>query len=359
MRLLDLLHRWTGGLIGLLLATLGLTGTLLVHKEAWLRWTVAHAADPQRQDVATLAAAAERLFAAPERPDSILFATEGFGLNRLSYAGEAGGYATQAGEVVARWNGVGDRPELWLFDLHHYLLSGETGATVAAIVGLIGLFFTLSGIMLWWRTRRTFAPRLLPKRLSAPAIVRHHRDLGILAAPLLIVSMLTGASMTLKPVSNLLLSPWSSAAEMKAATAAPEAEGGPAGEIDWRRLIATARAHYPDAEVRTIRLPDGPGGLILMRMRQPAEWLPNGRTLLWFDPADGRLVDDRDALAMPKGSQLFNLLYPIHAAKVGGLPYRLVMTLSGLALTLLGSLTMLSFWSRRLRRRPARPPLPA
>jgi uncharacterized iron-regulated membrane protein len=96
-----------------------------------------------------------------------------------------------------------------------------------------------------------------------------------------------------------------------------------------------------------------------MRARQPAEWLPNGRTLLWFDPADGRLVDHRDALAMPAGSRLFNLLYPIHAAKVGGLSYRLVMTLSGLALSLLGSLTMLSFWSRRLRRRPARPPVPA
>ena len=355
--MLSLLHRWTGGLIGLLLALLGLTGTLLLHEDAWLRWTQPHAADVQRQDSETLARATERLLAGPDQPRSLLFATRSFGLDRLSYAGERGAYATQDGAITERWNSVSERPETWLFDLHHHLLAGGTGETVTGLAGLAGLLFVVSGSVLWWRTRRTFAPRLLPKRFSPPAIVRHHRDLGIVAAPLLFLSMLTGMMMVLDPVANALLSPFSSPAAMGAATAPPPAEGGTLGPIDWRALIGTVRRFHPDAEIRVISLPARPGGLILVRARQPAEWLPNGRTLFWFDPATGRLVDRRDALAMPLGSRLFNNLYPVHAAKVGGLPYRLVMTLSGLALTLLGSLVTWSFWSRKgqRRRQPRRP----
>ncbi|MFX6803769.1 PepSY-associated TM helix domain-containing protein, partial [Acinetobacter baumannii] len=87
-----------------------------------------------------------------------------------------------------------ERPELFLFDLHHHLLAGETGEIVAASAGLCGLFFVISGAILWWRTRRTFEFRLIPRRLSRPAILRHHRDLGIVFAPLLALVMFTGTT---------------------------------------------------------------------------------------------------------------------------------------------------------------------
>ncbi len=55
---------------------------------------------------------------------------------------------------------------------------------------------------------------------------------------------------------------------------------------------------------------------------------------------------------MPAGAQVFNGAYPLHAAKVGGLAYRLLMTVSGLALTLLGTLTVWTFWFKRPGARP-------
>lgn len=72
MKVVRQIHRWTGGLIGLLLALLGLTGTLLLHEDAFLRATVPHAADVQRQDAAILGAAATRIFGAEDRPRSIV-----------------------------------------------------------------------------------------------------------------------------------------------------------------------------------------------------------------------------------------------------------------------------------------------
>lgn len=346
MKTLRLLHRWAGGLIGLLLALLGLSGTLLVHEDAFLRATVPHAADGQRQDTAALAAAVTRVFAAEERPRSIVLATADLGLNRLSYKdSQQGAYADQEGRVVLAWTSIWKRPEVWLFVFHHYLFAGDVGKVICGVAGLVGLGFLVTGLILWWPTRRMFHLRVWPRMMKRAAIVHHHRDLGVLVAPLLIISLTTGAAMNLKWFSQALRAPFTAPSVMQQASAPPKIKGGaPAEDLDWAKVIGAAKARYPGAEVRIITPPAKAGGLISMRLRQQAEWLPNGRTMAWFDPADGRMVATRDAQTLPLGSRITNADFPLHAAKVGGLPYRLVMTVSGLAMTLLGTLAVVTFW---------------
>lgn len=118
-------------------------------------------------------------------------------------------------------------------------------------------------------------------------------------------------------------------------------------------MLSTASTRFPGAEFRILALPKRAGDPISLRMRQQKEWLPNGRTILWFDAQTGALLHVRDALAMPAGAQALNAVYPLHAAKVGGLAYRLLMTASGLALTLFGSLAVWSFWFQRPRPKAA------
>ncbi|WP_375420540.1 PepSY-associated TM helix domain-containing protein [uncultured Sphingomonas sp.] len=350
MRLLDLLHRWTGGIIGLVLALLGLTGVVLIHKNAWIG--VPHAGDPLLHDPGAIATATERLLAqSGKAPQGIIYASDGFGLHQLRFAGGGGAYANQAGAIVTRWISQRQRPELWIFDLHHHLFAGDIGETVIGISALCAIFFIVSGTILWWRTRRTFKPRLLPKRMSRPAILMHHRDLGIITAPLLLLSALTGAMMIFKPVAAIVVAPFSPPAAVARAMAPPKLISGPLAERpDWRRMLAAAQARFPDAEVRILALPRKPGDAITLRMKRAAEWLPNGRTTLWFDAADGRLLAARDALAMPAGAQVYNAAYPLHAAKIGGLAYRLSMTLSGVAMAMLGSFAVWTFWFKRRRK---------
>lgn len=347
MRVVDFLHRWTGGIIGLVLAVLGLSGVLLMHKDLWI--LVPHAGDPKIEDVRIIGATVERIMADPvARPQSIRLASEDFGLHQLQFDRGAGAYTDQAGQFVLRWDSQWSRPELWLFDLHHHLFAGEAGEIMAGIAGLIGIGFIVTGVILWWRLRKTFEFRLWPARMSRPAIVRQHRDMGVVIAPLLFLSLLTGAMMVLKPVSDLLLSPFSSPAEMRAAAAPPQVKGGPLAEhLDWAAMVNEAHRRFPDAAIRTVSLPRKEGDLISMRLRQPGEWLPNGRTTVWFAPEGGRFVAARDGLRLPLGSRIFNTLYPLHAATVGGLPFRLVMTVPGLGLTLLGTLAVWSFWFKR------------
>jgi len=114
------------------------------------------------------------------------------------------------------------------------------------------------------------------------------------------------------------------------------------------------RAQFPEAELRSISLPRKDNGLITLRMRALQEWLPNGRTTLWFAADTGKLVETRDATAFSLTLRAYNALYPLHAAKIGGLPYRLAMIFAGLALTLLGTLAVWSFWFKRPRQPDAR-----
>lgn len=349
MALLDTLHRWTGGFLGLVLAILGLTGAILVHRDAWIM--VPHAGDAQIQDTRLLAETTERLMANPAtRPQSITFADANLGVDRLDFGKGAGAYTDQAGTIVSQWQSQWARPELWLFDLHHHLFSGDTGETIIGIAGVAGLFFVVTGTILWWRTRKTFAFRPLPKRLSRPAIVRHHRDLGIVAAPLLVLSLLTGATLVFRPLTAVFLGP-AAPATIDAALKPPAgAKVALADHLDWRGMIIAARTRFPDAELRSLSLPRKGSGVVTLRMKRPAEWLPNGRTTLWFAADDGHLLAARDAASLSRVVAAYNILYPLHAAKVGGLGYRLVMTLSGLVLGLLGTLSVWSFWFKRPRR---------
>lgn len=345
MRTLLTLHRWVGAVFGLVLSLFGLSGALLVWKNQWLRWTLS-------DETGALATGAENLARIVQRAlqesdgeaNYIVFSSPDLAINLVSTGRHTGFYSDNLGNVIAHWASRLERLELWLFDLHHDLLLGPNGTILGGLLALLGLFFTLSGLFLWWRTRQHFSWPLWPTSFSRRDLARHHRNLGALFSPLLIVVMLTGLVMAWRPVALWLLSPFSSVDEMQAAVAPPAVTGGDFEDVDWAKIITRAQQTFPDGTLRLISIPQANGDLVGLRMKQPEEWLPNGRTLLWFDPQTGDLIESKNALTMPLGVRVNNLVYPVHAAKVGGIVYQLIMTLVGLVVTMLGSLVVCKFW---------------
>ncbi|MGN8001092.1 PepSY-associated TM helix domain-containing protein [Sphingomonas sp. 22176] len=335
MHLLALLHRWIGAIGGLLLALLGLTGTLLVWRDELT--FVPHAGDPVHADPASLAKAVASITSGPKPIDRITFAGDGLGVHQVVFRDGSGAYLSQAGETVAHWSSAWQRPELWLFDLHHRLLIGDTGETITGIAGLVGLFFVVTGILLWWRTRRRFRLRLWPMTMKPGAIVHHHRDLGVVAAPLLLVSLVTGVLMVFPALGGGLL------AETRSRPPRVEVRAG-RGSHDLRPLFEAAAATFPGAEFHRLQWPRKAGAPIALRLRQPFEWTPNGRTFVYADPDTLAIVGREDPATAGAAASIREKLYPLHAAKAGGLLWKLAMTGSGIALTLLGSLAVYAFW---------------
>lgn len=356
MRKLLILHRWIGAVFGLFLSILGISGSLLVWKYQWVRWTVEGAAAPAAVGAKNLAQIVDKAVAQSSAPvNSVLFGDQVIGVNLVSTGPQSGFYSDNLGNVVTSWVSRFERPELWMFDLHHDLFLDAPGLWLGGLLGLLGLFFTISGTILWWRTRRRFSLTIWPKSFSRRDLVKHHRNIGVVISPLLFVVMLTGLMMTWKPVTLLMLSVLTPVEEMKAAVASPEITGGKVASIDWEKIIGSAYEQFPEASIRLVRVPKKDGDLIGMRMKQPDEWLPNGRTLLWFDPQTGLLVDARSAFDLPAGVQANNMVYPVHAAKVGGIVYELLMTLLGLVVTMLGGFVVYRFWYDRAGRDAGRP----
>lgn len=348
MKTLSFLHRWSGGLIGLLLAILGLTGTILLWEDTWISLPGAH--DPVIERVETFGAVAER--AAAQGATRITFASDEIGLHQIAREGGAGSYVNQAGTTVASWSSQWQRPELWIFDLHHHLFSGEIGETIAGVAGMFGLLFVITGSILWWRSRRAFRWRLLPKKFQPGALVAHHRDIGILVAPLLLVSFMTGAGMVFPSASRVALSPLG---QMEARAKPPRAEPAP-GPAPIAAMLRQAKANFPEAQLRRLIIATKPGQAFAVRMRQPFEWNPNGRTALYFD-GRGQLLKVDNPASASRATAIFGTFYSVHTGKSGGLAWKLAMTLSGFGLTLLGSLATWSFWFRRAKRKTARRPL--
>lgn len=336
MRVLSLLHRWVGAIGGLLLALLGLTGTLLVWRNQLT--FVAHATDAVRADPAALARAVGAVSGASSPIDRITFAGDGLGVHQAIFADGSGAYVSQAGETVARWSASWQRPELWVFDLHHRLLLGDTGETLTGVAGLTGLAFVLTGIILWWRTRRRFRLRVWPATMKPGAIVQHHRDMGVVTAPLLLVSLVTGVLMIFPALGGpLLADPRARAPKVDSVRARPSPH-------DLKPLFTAAAAMFPGAEIRRLQMPRKPGTPVVLRLRQSFEWTPNGRTFVYADPVTLAILRSDDPATRGTAAALREKLYPVHAAKTGGIAWKLAMSMSGIVLTLLGSLAVYGFW---------------
>ncbi|KHK89945.1 PepSY-associated TM helix domain-containing protein [Novosphingobium malaysiense] len=336
MRLLTTLHRWLGATMGLILIVTGLSGSALVWESWWIGVPGARA--PVTGSVASLARSVD--IARDHHPGltRITFASEDIGLHQAAYLDGSGAYIDQSGNIAASWSSIWQRPELWLFDLHHYLFAGRFGEILVGTAGLICIFFVVSGIILWWRTRRTFSFRLWPRRLTRSAIVRQHRDMGLLLAPLLLLATITGAAMIFPQLSRAITAPWPDR------MAHPQSSPRRIAHDDWAALLTEARRTFPQAEIRRLQYSAGNGAAATLRLRQPFEWTPNGRTYLKVDRSGTVKIEAPDgSLDKQAISEKF---YPIHAAKVGGWVWKAVVTCAGLGLVMLGALATFSFWLR-------------
>jgi uncharacterized iron-regulated membrane protein len=218
--------------------------------------------------------------------------------------------------------------------------------TVVGVAGLAGVAFTLTGMILWWRTRRKFVFRLLPRSMKPGPIVHHHRDLGAVAAPLLLLSSATGALMVFESIERAFFGPRLEAREVTASA--------PPALRPLTSALYQAKARFPDAAIRRVSIPSEAGKPITVRLRQPFEWAPNGRTQLSFDAQSGALLSVQDPAEASTRASLQEKIYPLHSANVGGLPFKIAMTFAGLAMTVLGGFATYSFWFRKVSKRRRR-----
>lgn len=345
---LKTLHLWLGLTLGLLLALVTLSGSVLLFEQPLFAATHPALVARPLPDLATQGHALSVMLATPEArawrgvtlPDRDLPVWQA-----QERTGSRAYYDAATGALVWRRPARGDLL-LLLLDWHTHLLGGDVGETVLGIVACAGLFMLVSGVWLYWPGRRRALRHLRPH--TQPPLLRwasFHRVVGVVGLPLLIVMIGTGTTMAYRgAVRNGLAAAFAEPARPRPPKLPPVQ-----GAVDWAAVLSAAQAAAPDAAITRLMLPSKDNGTVVARLRRPGEWNPAGRSSLWLDPHTVTVVGGDDATTLGTGSRLANALFPIHSAAVGGLTWRIVASIGGLLPTFL-LVTGVLFWRRRLKR---------
>ncbi|PKP80030.1 MAG: peptidase [Alphaproteobacteria bacterium HGW-Alphaproteobacteria-18] len=345
-------HAWAGAVLSLLIAVLGLSGALLVFRKDYLRAVFPQAREPISLAPESLGPVIDRIEAAygPQGLQYVSLGDPDFGLHKAVLRDGGGAYLDAGGETVARWTKNG-RPEEWLFDLHHYLLAGNTGKLIAGAAGGAAILLAITGLIIVWPTLRMFAWRIWPKSALRRDLLAQHRDLGVIFALPILLIVFTGFSMVYSgPVRAVL-----KAVTFTPAEAPSERPAAGPGTTDWTATLTAAQTAFPGAVPRLASPPRAEGAPASLRLRQPGEWHQNGRTYVMMDPATNRPLATEDGRALPRADRVFNALYPLHSAGIGGRLYDLLSFLTGLALAVLGLAGTWTFLRKPKRKRKKKP----
>ena len=342
---------------GLLLASTGLAGSLLVFREPLDRWLtpglLVVRPGPVRVplqpilDKVARAHPADRVtrVRAPSREDSAYeIWLEHDGDERYVYADPYTGRIL--GERGARSYALG-----WLFFWHTRLLSGTAGQRAIGVLGVLLFTLAVSGIVLWWPRRgAAIGPSITVAMRSGWARVSYdlHRMVGFYASWLLLVASVTGLSLVFPLAFQRGLE---AATRSAPAPAAPRARTSPAlPALPLDSLLAIAERAQPGGAISYIYAASGePGSTVRVRKRLPGELHQNGKSFVYLDPRAGAVLLVEDGRIAPLGSRIYSALYPIHTGAALGLPTRLLTLLTGLAPTLLGITGVAIWWRRRSR----------
>jgi uncharacterized iron-regulated membrane protein len=243
-----IIHRWLGLALAPFLMVQALTGAVLVVHELTLP------APAATNPAGTGTAPASALIAAAQQ------ARPAFHVRRLYLPGSTGRtafaeMATTAGATAyAELDPASarslDAGALWRFpfraavQVHYRLADGTFGMIMVLITGVALVLAALSGLIHWWPGRNRVVQALRVRR-GLPARLRlrqWHRTVGAAASALALLSGATGV---------LLIAPDLMPVPAGTTTAPPPAPS--AAQVD--AAVAAARARFPGASVRDLRLP--------------------------------------------------------------------------------------------------------
>ncbi|WP_439135698.1 PepSY-associated TM helix domain-containing protein [Pseudomaricurvus sp.] len=352
-------HKYAGLILGLLLAVIGLTGSLLVFDhaldEVLTPQTVAFQSSTETASFSTVLANAQaavagnpqprRLYVqrAPDSPHVVRFP------NTDKTAGSIEVSVSPVDGKVLAVRTWGQYPMTWLYSLHYTLLSGENGKIIVGLMGLVLLLFCVSGIVIWWPRKNRWRNALTLRRGSNR--FRFYFDLhkvaGIYMLPLLFVVGFSGVSMIFPAQVGQLVG-WVLPMEPKVVAQSVQSEHGRA-PLGVDRVVEIAQQYFPNGVLKRIDLPRSDSAPYRLSFNVPSElWSNHGASRVWLDQYSGEVLDRRVVGEQAAGTTFMAWQFPLHNADVLGLAGRWLFVLVGIAPALLFGTGVYLWWRKRV-----------
>jgi uncharacterized iron-regulated membrane protein len=359
------IHLWIGVSLLLLLAPLGLSGSLLVWDVGLdklihpARYAV-HAGEqaPDAYLAAARQAFAGRVVAAqirlPESAD-LPVAVVGYAPGKAAPGQQRPPSMTAwLDPATARVLDVGDpRKDLRgiIHRLHGNMLLTQNGRPVVGWLGLAMLVMSLTGLVVWWPRNNNFAMGLRWTRSGSVFGNLHHMMGFWISLPLAILSA-TGAYIAFRQTMHALTAPLQPASQDRRAGERPGfAATLPSPALTADLALTAARAADPSltgARLVSINLPTEGGRKPAWRFQFRASG-PAPVTVRVTDVDGKARLQDGPATDGPGGGDpIAKTMRELHDGGHYGLAWRIIIALAGLAPTILG-LTGIVVWLSRRR----------
>lgn len=234
--------------------------------------------------------------------------------------------------------------------LHQTLFAGIAGQWFLGASGFV-LFLNLAmGLKLAWPRgswRHALWPAA-PMRTPTGRLWGLHRALGLWLAMAAMPIVALGICLAFRgPLAQLIGA--AGHGPQLAATAAIRPGARPVTAV---AAIDTALRRYPASVLAAVILPTAQSPWYEVQVRQPGEWRrQDGLTTMYISSRNGRLLADYNGENGPLLERMLDSLYALHTGFAGGILLRWFAVLIGIWLTVMTSLGLMLWGTRRAARK--------
>lgn len=357
------LHKYAGLTLGILLSVMGLSGSLLVFYttlDERLTPALQFEAGNQKAPLEAVASNAIQAVGLEIDPARIYLSTHPNQPHMVRFRNpdsDAGPIQVHVNPYTAEVLAVrvwGQYTMTFIYYLHHSLLAGEYGHYLVGALGVVMLFFIISGVVIWWPRKQRWRRAFTIKRDggSFRFLFDLHKTTGIYLALLLLVSASTGFSLVFHEPVDKLVETFFQTIEYPSPKSSINSQPVPNTKPTADQILAQAQQVFPDASPRRLYYPRTELDAFSVSFNQPGEaWSHYGATMVWLDQYSGETLATWNPLTNPAGNTILSWMFPLHNGDALGLAGRWLMVLLGLAPALLFA-TGVTLWLRK--RRPAK-----
>ncbi len=358
-----ILHRYIGLAVGLLLAFVGLTGSLLVFEPEISKFLTTRQFGqviPQEQQLSSEKILDIAKAAYPMQPEAIHLPKDRYHpyvLQMTSPNANPKIYLDGYKEVfVNPYTGaiMGDRPERTTFyrlflNLHYRLFAEDLGVAIVGIAAFLMFILSITGVILWPGWRKLIAGFKIkwnahPKRVNFDI----HKLAGIIAAAFFVVIAFTGFCWNFHDFTTPLI--------YTATFTTPPPEPPVSKLIAGRNplklspILKQVDATLPGTKTTVIYLPESPKDIFVAYKKFPQD-STDYNNAVYLDQYSGEVLQVEDGRKQKLGDRILNSFTPIHYGTFGGLPTRIFYVFVGLAPLVL-FITGFVMWRYRYRAKP-------
>lgn len=229
----------------------------------------------------------------------------------------------------------------WFYKLHSSWLLHDIGHTMVGVFGLILLFNLLLGFYTGlpknkksWKWLFSRSSKSTPRRV---VIRKLHLVVGLLSMPIVLISIVTGLSMTFPAVTESLLDV-SKPPKINLTTDPSE----PAtSQSQW---LDSIKAAFPEADWYRLSMGSSVNSPVIFNIREPGDPRRSvGSTTVWLNPLTAEIIKAYRYQDMPVPEKFSTWLFPMHNGEIIGLAGKLLVILTGL-MALMISVSAFFYW---------------